>query len=114
LLVTEDSRFADEFVSAAAVMGVDLVLASGRDDVEASAMQRRPSVLLLDARGALARMTRIGTVFATLHPSIVVVLVADETPRHSVGNLRIVSKWRSAERLLGELELSVLGLDGSD
>lgn len=114
LLVTDDSRFADELVSAAAVMGVDLELASRHDDLETSAVRRRPNVLLLDGRGAPARTTRTASVFATLHPSVAVVLVADEMPQHRVGNLRIVNKWRSAERLLGDLELTFLGLGGTD
>ena len=65
---------------------------------------------MLDAQDRLARSSRTATVFATLHPRIATVLVANRAPERSVGSVHVVDKWRSAERLLQELERAFLGL----
>ncbi len=65
---------------------------------------------MLDAHDALARTSRTASVFAALYPRIAIVIVANRASERGVGGIRVVDKWRSAERLLGELEHAFLGL----
>jgi DNA-binding NtrC family response regulator len=110
LLVTDDARYADEVTSVAARRGVDLALASVGDDLDGAATRSAPNVLVLDANNKLARTSRTATVFAALHPRIATIVVANHAPERSVGDVQVIDKWRSAERLLGELEHAFLGL----
>jgi hypothetical protein len=110
LLVTDDSRYADELASAALLRGVDLAQAAVGDDLDVTATAHAPNVVVLDAHHALARTSRTATVFAALHPQIATVIVADRAAKRSVGSVLVFDKWRSGERLLGELERAYLGL----
>jgi hypothetical protein len=110
LLVTDDDRYADEVVSAAALRGVEVELASGDDDLDSTTDRHVPNVVVLDARNTLARTSRTATVFAALHPRIAIVLVTDRASERSVGNFHVVDRRRSAKRLLRELELAYLEL----
>ncbi len=110
LLVTDDDGYADEVALAAALRGVDLELAAVGDDLDAATTLHLPNVVVLDAHDALTRTSRTASVFAALHPRIAIVLVANRAPERSVGGIHVVDKWRSAERLLQELEHAFLGL----
>ena len=110
LLVTDDEGYADEVALAAALRGVDLELAATGDDLDAAATLHLPNVVVLDAHDALARTSRTASVFAALYPRIAIVIVANRASERSVGGIRVVDKWRSAERLLSELEHAFLGL----
>jgi DNA-binding NtrC family response regulator len=110
LLVTDDERYAEDIAAAAERRGVDLALASAGDDLDGAATESAPNVLVLDANNRLARVSRTATVFAALHPRIVTVVVANRAPERSVGEVLVIDKWRSAERLLHELEHALLGL----
>jgi DNA-binding NtrC family response regulator len=110
LLVTDDGRYADQVTAAAALGGVDIALAAVGVDLDAAATRDAPNVVVLDAHNALARTSRTATVFAALHPRIATVVVANRSPERSVGNVHVVDKGRSADRLLGVLESAFLGL----
>jgi hypothetical protein len=110
LLVTDDDGYADEVSLAASLRGIDLELAAVGDDLDAATMLRMPNVVVLDAHDALARTSRTASVFAALYPRIALVIVANRAPERSVGGIHVVDKWRSAERLLRELEHAFLGL----
>ena len=110
LLVTDDSRYADELASAASERGVDFAQAAVGDDLDLTTTAHAPNVVVLDAHDALARTSRTATVFAALHPQIATVVVANRAAKRRVGNVLVFDKWRSAERLLGELERAYVGL----
>jgi hypothetical protein len=110
LLVTDDGPYADDVASAASLRGVDLTRAAVDDDLEATSTLHTPNIVVLDADNKIARTSRAATVFAALHPRIATVIVAKRAPERSVGNLQVVDKRRSAERLLGDLEHALLGL----
>lgn len=113
LLVSDDTKFADRVVSAAARKGLHIARAASEDDLDLATIRHAPNVIVLDARDALRRAVRAATVFAALHPSIAVVLVADGATTPDVSGVRLVDKWSSAERLLGEVERAFLGLGTS-
>jgi DNA-binding response OmpR family regulator len=110
LLVTDDEGYADEVALAAALRGVDLVLVANGDDLDDATTLHLPNVVVLDAHDALARTSRTASVFAALHPRIAIVIVANRAAERGVGGIRVVDKWRSAERVLSELEHAYLGL----
>jgi hypothetical protein len=110
LLVTDDGRYAADVASAASLHGVELALAAVDDDLEATTTSHAPNVVVLDADNKIARTSRNATVFAALHPRIATVIVAKRASERSVGNVQVVDKRRSAERLLGDLEHALLGL----
>jgi DNA-binding response OmpR family regulator len=110
LLVTDDSPYADDVASAASLRGIDFKRAAADDDLEATTTLHTPNIVVLDADNKIARTSRTATVFAALHPRIATVIVAKRGPERSVGNLQVVDKRRSAERLLGDLEHALLGL----
>ena len=110
LLVTDDNDYADEVALAAALRGVDLELAAVADDLDAATTLHLPNVVVLDAHAGLARTSRTASVFAALYPRIAIVIVANRASELGAGGIRVVDKWRSAERLLGELESAFLGL----
>jgi DNA-binding response OmpR family regulator len=110
LLVTDDGRYADEVASAASLKGVDLARAAVGDDLDETATLHAPNIVVLDADNTIARTSRTATVFAALHPRIATVIVAKRAPERSVGNLQVIDKRRSADRLLGDLEHALLGL----
>jgi ActR/RegA family two-component response regulator len=110
LLVTDDERYASKLVSAAAVRGFEIELASGDDDLDTTTNRHPPNVVVLDARNTFASTSRAATVFAALHPKIAIVLVSDRAAERSVGNVHVVDRRRSAKRLLRELELAYLEL----
>jgi AmiR/NasT family two-component response regulator len=110
LLVTDDTRYADEVLSAAAAAGVHVDLVTSKENIEVTALRTTPNVVVLDAHDRLTRTARAATVFAALHPSILVVLVAVGGPERTNSNLRVFDKWRAAERLLDELARAHVGL----
>jgi hypothetical protein len=111
LLVTDDEGYADEVALAAALRGIDLELAATSDDLDDATTLHLPNVVVLDAHDTLARTSRTASVFAALYPRIGIVIVANRAAERGVGGIRVVDKWRSAERLLSELEHAFLGLD---
>jgi hypothetical protein len=111
VLVTDDDRYAQRVVAAAASKGMDVERVSGDDDLEETTSRHAPSVVLLDAQNTLAPASRAATLFAASHPDIAIVLVANRALERSVGNFHVVDRRRSAERLLRELELAYLELD---
>jgi len=110
LLVTDDGHYAEALASAASLRGVDLALAAVGDDLDETTTLHAPNVVVLDAKNTLARTSRNATVFAELHPRSATMIVANRAPERSVGNVHVVHRRRSAERLLGELEHAFLGL----
>jgi DNA-binding NtrC family response regulator len=110
LLVTDDGHYAEALGSAASLQGLELSLASVGDDLDAATRLHTPNVVVLDAHDTLARTSRSATVFAALHPRVATVIVANHAVERSVGNVHVVDKGRSAERLLGDLEHAFLGL----
>jgi ActR/RegA family two-component response regulator len=110
LLVTDDGRYADDIATAATLRGVNLARVAVGDDLDAAARLRRPNIVVLDADNKIARTSRTATVFAALHPRIATVIVAERAPERIAGNVQVVDKRRSAERLLGDLEHALLGL----
>jgi hypothetical protein len=109
LLVTDDDRYAGEVAVAASLRGVDLGRAAVGDDLDASTTVHMPNVVVLDAHDALVRTSRTAAVFAALNPRIAIVIVANRAPERSVGNIQVVDKARSAQRLVSELEHAFLG-----
>ena len=110
LLVTDDDKYADEVALAASLRGAELELAAVGDDLDAATSRHLPNVIVLDAHDSLARTSRTASIFAALYPRIAVVIVANRASERGAGGIRVVDKWRSAERLLHELELVFLGL----
>ena len=112
LLVTDDDDFAERIAAAAALQGLPVARASSQDDLDASADESSPNVVALDARTRLGRAARTATTFATLHPSIAVVVVARNPSARAVSGLRLVAATNPPERLLDELRAAHLGLTG--
>ena len=110
LLVTDDATFADGVVSLATRRGLHVTLASTEDDLDIAALRHGPNIVVLDAHDALRRTVRAATIFAAVHVGIPVVIVANGAATPSISGLRLIDKWSSAERLLGEVERSYLGL----
>jgi DNA-binding NtrC family response regulator len=110
LLVSDDTKFADRVVSAAARQGLHIARAASEDDLDVATIRHASNVIVLDARDALRRTVRAATVFAALHPGLSVVLVAGGAAAPSVSGVRLVDTWSSAERLLGKVERAYLGL----
>lgn len=110
LLVTDDTRYADDVLSAAATAGLHVDLATSKENIELIALRTTPNVVVLDAHDRLTRTARAATVFAALHPSILVAVVAVGGPERANSNLRVFDKWRAAERLLDELARAHVGL----
>jgi DNA-binding response OmpR family regulator len=110
LLVTDDDRFADRVTAAAAQQGLPIARASSDADLDTTADETSPNVVALDARTRLGRTARAATAFATLHPSIAVVVVARRASPRTVAGLRLVDEWSPPERLLDELHAAHLGL----
>jgi DNA-binding NtrC family response regulator len=113
LLVSDDTKFADRVLSAAARQGLHIARAASEDDLDVATIRLASNVIVLDARDALRRAVRAAAVFAALHPSVAVVLVADGATTPDISGVRLVNKWSSAERLLGEVERAFLGLGTS-
>jgi DNA-binding response OmpR family regulator len=110
LLVTDDDRFADRITSAAEQQGLPIARASTQDDLETTADETSSNVVALDARTRLGRTARTATTFATLHPSIAVVVVARRASPRTLAGLTLVEEWSPPERLLDELNAAHLGL----
>jgi DNA-binding NtrC family response regulator len=110
LLVTDDGRYAHDVATAASLRGVELARAAVYDDLEASTTSHTPNIVVLDADNTIARTSRTATVFAALHPTIATVIVARRSSERWVGNVQVIDKRRSAERLLGDLEHALVGL----
>lgn len=110
LLVTDDVRYADEFSFAGSERGVEVEQVTVGDDLDALMTGHIPSIVVFDAHDSFARTSRTATVFAALHPQIATVVVANRAAKRSIGSVFIFDKWRSAERLLSELERVSLGL----
>jgi PleD family two-component response regulator len=95
LLVTDDARYADDVVSAAATAGLHVDLATNKENLELIALRTTPNVVVLDANDRLTTTARAATVFAALHPGILVVLVAVGGPDRGNSNFRVFDKWRA-------------------
>ena len=110
LLVTDDGRYADDGCDGRFATRRRLHTRGGRRRPRGDHDVAPPNVVVLDADNKIARTSRTATVFAALHPRIATVIVAERAPERIVGNLQVVDKRRSAERLLGDLEHALLGL----
>jgi ActR/RegA family two-component response regulator len=110
LLVSDDDRFADRLLAAAARRGLQLDRAAARDDLDRRAKRDQPDVIALDARRARRRTARAASALASLNPRIAVVLVAVGVPTSTMSGLRLVDKALPPDRLLEELEHAYLGL----
>ena len=110
LLVTDDDRFADRVTAAAAQQGLPIARASTDDDLDETADATTPNVVALDARTKLGRTARTATAFASVHPSIAVVVVARKASPRTLAGLRLVDEWSPPERLIDELNAAHLGL----
>jgi DNA-binding response OmpR family regulator len=110
LLVTDDDRFADRVTAAAQQQGLPIARASTGDDLDETADATTPNVVALDARTKLGRAARAATAFASVHPSIAVVVVARKASPRTLAGLRLVDEWSPPERLIDELNAAHLGL----
>jgi hypothetical protein len=112
LLVTDDDEFADRLTQVAASQGLPIARASSKDDLDLTAKDHASNVVALDARKRLGRTARTATAFATLHPSIAVVVVAPNPSARALSGLRLVASGSAPERLLDDLRAAHLGIAG--
>jgi hypothetical protein len=109
-LVTDDARYGSELLAAAARLGTSATVLGTAEDLESRVEALAWNVVVFDADTSLARTTRKATAFAALHPRISVGLLVRDDVDRSAGSVRLFDKWRSADRLLGELERVHVGL----
>jgi len=110
LLASDDEAFVERMAGAALEHAIRIDLVPLETNVEVALAQHGSNVYVLDAGDALGRAARLATAFAALHPSIPVLLVADRAASRTVDSVPLLDKWRSAERLLGQIESTYLGL----
>jgi len=110
LLASDDAPFAERLADGAHERKVALTCVPGDTNIDVALARYRSNVYVLDTRDALPRGARSATAFAALHPDIPVVLVAERAVSRTVAGLLLLEKWRSTDRLLGEIELAFLGL----
>ena len=110
LLASDDPPFAERLAEAARERDIALTCVPVGTDVHVALAANGSNVYVLDTRDALPRGARSATAFAALHPDIPVVLVAESAVTRTVAGLLLLEKWRSTDRLLGEIELVFLGL----
>jgi hypothetical protein len=110
LLASDDDAFADRMAAAAHDLEIRVDRIPLETNVEMALVRNGSNVYVLDAGDALGRAARLATAFAALHPSVPVILVADRAASTAVDSVPLLDKWRSAERLLGQIELAYLGL----
>jgi len=104
VLVTDDLRYSDMFLAAAARRGIPVIVAAADDDIDAVVAHNSPNVAVFDGGDSLARTARTAAAFAVVNPDIAVGVVADRAETRRSGNLVVIDRWRSVERLLGELQ----------
>ena len=109
LLASDDSPFAERLADAAHERKVALTCVPADTNIDVALVRYGSNIFVLDADDALPRGARSATTFAALHPDIPVVLVVEGASVRSVSGLLLLDKWRSTERLLGEIELAFLG-----
>jgi DNA-binding NarL/FixJ family response regulator len=110
LLASDDASFTERLSAAAGEQRLELSCVTTHADVDVELALHGSNVLVIDSNGALRRAARSATAFAALHPDIPVVVLADRASSRTVAGLLLLDKWRSTERLLGEIELAYLGL----
>jgi hypothetical protein len=110
LLASDDDEFAARMATAAQDVAIRIDHIPLETNVEVALVRNGSNVYVLDAGDALGRAARLATAFAALHPSVPVILVADRAASTAVDSVPLLDKWRSAERLLGQIELAYLGL----
>jgi DNA-binding NarL/FixJ family response regulator len=110
LLVTDDVRYADRVAAAAALLGVPVIVSPTDENVDATAARAAPNVVVFDAEDAFSHMARVASAFAAIHPQMAVAIVASRATERRARSLLVFDRWRSAERLLGELERAYVGL----
>ena len=110
VLSTDDSAFADRLRTAAGERRFELACVPASEDPELALVRHAADVFVLDADIAPARGARAALAFAALHPEIPVVVVVEKPTTATVAGLPLLDKWRSAERLVGEIERAYLGL----
>lgn len=111
LLVSDDNDYANGIVFAAASRGVLATVVPAEEDVEVETKRSGADVVIFDGGETYAPILRLGSAFAAVHPRIAVGVVANRVAERSAGNLLVMDRWRSAERLLGELDRARIGLD---
>ena len=104
VLVTDDLRYSDMFLAAAARRGIPVIVAAADDDIDAVVARNSANVAVFDGGDSLARTARTAAAFAVVNPDIAVGVVADRAETRRSGNLVVIDRWRSVERLLGELQ----------
>ena len=110
LLASDDAPFVERLVEAAAARSISIDFTQAAEDIDVALARYGSNVYVLDTEDALPRGARSATAFAALHPDIPVVLIADRAGSRTVAGLLLLEKWRSTDRLLGEIELAFLGL----
>lgn len=69
-----------------------------------------PVMLLIDAGDSLPDALRTAGTLAVLHPGLAIV-IATAAPRvRSENGFRLVDRWRTAERIVDEMELAHIGI----
>jgi hypothetical protein len=68
------------------------------------------AVLLIDAGASLPDALRTAATVSRLYPGIAIVIVVDAPPARSRNGFRLVDRWRTAERIVDELELAHIGI----
>lgn len=104
VLVTDDARYADMFLAVTERRGIPVIVAAADDDLDAIVARSRPNVAVFDGGDSLGRTARTAAAFAVVNPEMAVGMVADRAETRRTGNLVLLDRWRSVERLLGELQ----------
>ena len=82
-------------------------------DLQEAMVRESPDVLLLDVGGSVSDTARVAATVAAVHPGVAVVLAVKAPPCRSESGFRVVDKWRTAERVVDELELAYIGIPPS-
>jgi hypothetical protein len=104
VLVTDDPHYADTFLAAAERRGIPVILAATDEDIDGVVARGGQNVAVFDGGDSLARTARTAAAFAVVNPDVAVGVVADRAETRRAGNLVVIDRWRSVERLLGELQ----------
>jgi hypothetical protein len=112
LTLTSDDRLSDDVAHVCADRGI---LASQLHMLGSlpKAIQSDSSadiVLLIDAGASLPEALRTAATVSRLHSRIAIVIAVDGPRTRSQKGFRLVDRWRTAERIVDELELAHIGI----
>jgi DNA-binding NtrC family response regulator len=76
--------------------------------------RQQVDIVILDASESLDETARCVAAVEALHPHVTVLVVSDDGATASTVNLRVFGKWKSFERLVGELRKLHFGHTAAD